>query len=256
MSNEIHATAARGFARAAESYERGRPEYPFDAVRLLVASLELVPGSMVVEPGAGTGKFTRLLVPSEAQIIAVEPVVQMRDKFTALLPGIPVLDGTAEAVPLPDNCADAVIAAQAFHWFQGEAALAEFHRLLRPGGKLGLIWNRRDEAVDWVGQLVQIIGRFEEGSPRYKSGQWKQAFSTTSFFSPLRHVEFGYRQSGSPDTVVDRVASMSIIAALSAETRGGVLEEVRTLLYEHPETRGRDAIAFPYRTDVFTADRI
>jgi ubiquinone/menaquinone biosynthesis C-methylase UbiE len=256
MSDNIHETAAHAFARAADSYERGRPEYPLDAVQRLVSWLELGPGKVVVEPGAGTGKFTRLLVPAAARIIAVEPVAQMRIKFSTLLPKLQVLDGTAEAVPLPDGSADAVIAAQAFHWFQGEAALAEFHRLLRPGGKLGLIWNRRDESVDWVAQLATIVDRFEAGSPRYKSGEWKRAFTTTSFFAPLRHAEFRYLQSGTPETVLDRVASMSIIAALNDEVRKGVLEEVRALLREHPDTRGRESIEFPYRTDVSAAERI
>ena len=124
MSNEIHATAAKGFARAADSYERGRPQYPLEALNSLNPWLELGPGKVVVEPGAGTGKFTRLRLPPAARIIAVEPVAQMRIKFSALTPGGQVLDGTAEAVPLPDGSADAVIAAQAFHWFQGKEALA------------------------------------------------------------------------------------------------------------------------------------
>jgi SAM-dependent methyltransferase len=256
MSNEIHATAAQGFARAADSYERGRPEYPLEAVNCLSSWLDLGPGKLVLEPGAGTGKFTRLLVPSQARIIAVEPVAQMRSKLSTLLPQVQVLDGTAEALPLPDGSADAVIAAQAFHWFQGEEALAEFHRVLRPGGRLGLIWNRRDESVAWVARLAEIVDRFEEGAPRYKSGEWKRAFATTSFFAPLRHAEFGYLQIGTPETVLDRVASMSIIAALNEDVRKGVLEEVRAMLREHPDTRGRESIEFPYRTDVYAADRI
>jgi len=256
MELVIHATAARGFARAADSYERGRPEYPPEALNCLNSWLGLGPGKVVVEPGAGTGKFTRLLVPSQARIIAVEPVAQMRRKFSTLLPEVQVLDGTAEAVPLPDGSADAVIAAQAFHWFQGEDSLAEFHRLLRPGGSLGLIWNRRDESVDWVARLATIVDRFEEGSPRYKSGEWKRAFTSTALFTPLRHAEFSYLQSGTPETVLDRVASMSIIAALNEEERKGVLEEVRALLREHPDTRGRESIGFPYGTDVYAAERI
>jgi ubiquinone/menaquinone biosynthesis C-methylase UbiE len=256
MSNIIHETAAQGFARAADSYERGRPEYPLDAVHRLVSWLDLGPGKLVLEPGAGTGKFTRLLIPSEARIVAVEPVAQMRNKFSTVLPQLQVLDGTAEAIPLPDACADAVVAAQSFHWFQGDAALAEFHRLLRPGGKLGLIWNRRDESVKWVAQLATIVDRFEERTPRYKSGEWRRAFAATSLFAPLRHAEFSYLQSGTPETVLDRVASMSMIAALDEEARHGVLEEVRDLLRVHPDTRGRESIEFPYRTDVYAAERI
>ena len=255
MSNDIHASAARGFSRAADSYQRGRPDYPQDAVERLVSWLDLAPGKVVVEPGAGTGKFTQFLVPSGARIVAVEPVAQMRAKLSELLPAIEAVDGTAEIIPLLDGSADALVVAQAFHWFRAEEALAEFHRVLRPEGRLALIWNRRDESVDWVAQLARIVDRFEEGTPRYKSGQWRKAFDSTALFTPLRHAEFGYLQVGTPETVLDRVASMSMIAALPEEIRGGVLEEVRALIREHPETRGRETIAFPYRTDVFAASR-
>jgi ubiquinone/menaquinone biosynthesis C-methylase UbiE len=115
----IHTTAAQGFSHAANAYERGRPDYPDEAVKLLVSFLGLGPGKLVVEPGAGTGKFTRLLVPSQSRIIAVEPVAEMRLKLSQLLPEVEALDGTAEAIPLPDGSVDAVVAAQAFHWFQG-----------------------------------------------------------------------------------------------------------------------------------------
>ncbi len=257
MSNEIHATAAQGFSHAADAYERGRPDYPAEAVSRMVSELALGPAGSVVEFGAGTGKFTRLLVPSGARIIAVEPVAEMRQKLSTLLPQIEAIDGTAEAVPLPDGCADAVVAAQAFHWFRGEEALAEFHRLLRHGGRLGLIWNRRDETVDWVARLANIVDRFEDGAPRYKSGEWKKAFEGTALFGPLRHSEFSYVQIGAPETVVvDRVASSSFIAALPADARECVLADVRTLLREHPATRDRDVIEFPYRTDVYVAERM
>jgi len=256
MSNEIHTTAAQGFSHAADVYERGRPDYPAEAVNRLVSRLDLRPGAVVVEAGAGTGKFTRLLVPSKARIVAIEPVAEMRRKLSTLLPEIEALDGTAEAIQLPDGSADAVIAAQSFHWFRGEEALAEFHRLLRQGGKLGLIWNRRDETVDWVAQLAKIVDRFEEGTPRYKSGEWKKAFERTTYFGPLRHDEVGYVQAGNLETVVDRVASSSFIAALPAVTRERVLADVRTLIREHPATRGRKSIEFPYRTDVYVAERV
>ena len=256
MPNGIHGTAARGFTHAAESYERGRPDYPAEAVDWLVAGLSLGPGKVVVEAGAGTGKFTRLLVPAGARIIAVEPVAEMRRKFSALLPEIEVLDATAEAVPLPDGSVDAVVAAQAFHWFRGEESLAEFHRLLKPGGKLGLIWNRRDESVDWMAKLAQLVDRFEEGSPRYKSGEWRRAFAATAFFGPLRHAEFGYVQTGTVDTVVDRVASMSFIAALPTPARSRVLDEVRSLVLHHPATREGELVEIPYRTDVYIAERL
>lgn len=251
MTDTIHAKVQRGFGRAGDSYEKGRPEYPAEAVSYLSEELGIASGKTVLEVGAGTGKFTRLLVSSRAWVVAVEPVEGMRRKFASLLPEVELLEGCAERIPLPDRSVDAVIAAQAFHWFRGEDALAEFHRVLRPGGGLGLIWNRRDESVEWVARLGEIYERHEGDTPRYKSGDWKRAFLATPLFAPLRHREFSYTQQGNPETVVDRVASSSFIAALPSTMREGVLTEVRALVREHPQTRDRQTIDIPYRTDVF-----
>ena len=116
----IHKMASAGFQLAAESYERGRPGYPDAAVAHLVDVLGLTAGSRVVELGAGTGKFTKRLLDTGAEIVAVEPVEAMRGKLQELLPSVHVVDGTAEAVPLPDANAVAVVAAQAFHWFRAQ----------------------------------------------------------------------------------------------------------------------------------------
>ena len=107
----------------------------------LVEQLGLWPGRVVVDLAAGTGKLARQLVPSGARVVAVEPLVEMRSRIPA---GIETLDGTAEAIPLPDDFADAVTVAQAFHWFDAEAALREIERVLQPSGLLALVSNRRD----------------------------------------------------------------------------------------------------------------
>ncbi|BCS54425.1 class I SAM-dependent methyltransferase [Geobacter sp. SVR] len=251
MIASVHEKAVVGFGTASDFYERGRPEYPKDAVDRLIHELAIVPGTTVVDVGAGTGKFTRLLASSGARIIAVEPVEGMRRKLAAVCPWIEVRDGSAEQIPLPSGSADSLTAAQAFHWFRGEEALAEFRRVLRPGGGLGLIWNLRDDSVDWMACLGRIYERYEGGTPRYKSGEWQHAFAATSLFAPLRHCEFAHTQIGTVQTLVDRVASASFIAALPDETRVQVLEEVRALVREHPETRGKEFIHIPYRTDLF-----
>jgi ubiquinone/menaquinone biosynthesis C-methylase UbiE len=247
----IHEQASIGFQRAADAYERGRPEYPAAAVEHLAHVLKIAAGSRVVELGAGTGKFTKALLTTGAEIVAVEPVEAMRRKLAEQLPGLPVVDGTAEAIPLPDASVDAVVAAQAFHWFRGEEALAEIHRVLKPGGGLGLIWNARDESLGWVRGLTQIIAPFEGAAPRYKSFQWKSAFESTGLFSPLETAEFTHVQTIPAEAIEDRVASISFIAALPDSTRAVVLEQVRELVRTDPAIRGRKHIDFPYRTNVF-----
>ncbi|HMJ74516.1 MAG TPA: methyltransferase domain-containing protein, partial [Iamia sp.] len=149
--------AAEGFSAGADDYERGRPSYPADAVEVLCRQLGIGPGARVLDLAAGTGKLTRLLVPTGAEVVAVEPVSEMRRRLRANVPQALVLDGTAEKLPLPDRSVDAVTVAQAFHWFDPEVALKEIAWVLKPGGGLGLIWNERDTREPWVDELSRLI---------------------------------------------------------------------------------------------------
>jgi ubiquinone/menaquinone biosynthesis C-methylase UbiE len=135
---------ARSFESVAEQYERARPEYADAAVDWVAERLGLVPGSRVLDLGAGTGKLTRQLVRRGLDVVAVEPGDEMRGVLQRVVPGAEALAGTAEAIPLPDGSVDAVSAGQAFHWFDLEAALPEMARVLRGGG-LALLWNMWDE---------------------------------------------------------------------------------------------------------------
>ncbi len=256
MRAAIHESAARGFALVPEDYERGRPMYPFEAVRRLVRELRIKPSSSVLDLAAGTGKLTRLLAQLGSDVTAVEPVDEMRKRLVETVPGVTALAGTAEAIPLGDRSMDAVTVGQAFHWFDGDAALAEIHRVLRAGTRLGLIWNVKDESVDWVAQLAEIIEPYRGSAPRVASGGWKDAFERTTLFSPLERARFSFVHETDMQTVIARVTSISFIAALAPRVRSRVVEQVRELVTTHPDTRGRRLFPLRYRTGVYWCDRL
>ena len=251
----IDPVAAGGFQAGAGAYQRARPDYPADAVARLAEVLRLGPGTRVVDLGAGTGVLTASLVPTGADVIAVEPVAAMRARLAASLTGVRVIAGLAEAIPIADASVDAVVAAQAFHWFDASRALPEIRRVLRPGSRLGLVWNVRDHAEPWVAEMAAIVDAYGDAIRRHESGEWRDAFEGETGFGPLGYAEFGNVQQVSPEQVVERVASTSFIAILPPAEREQVSERIRTLIATHPGTAGSDRIAFPHRTRVWWCER-
>jgi SAM-dependent methyltransferase len=256
MAEGMHEVAARGFATAGEAYEKGRPDYPPAAVQRLTRALGLGPGTRVLDLGAGTGKLTRRLAASGARVVAVEPVATMRRAFARALPEVPLAGGAAEALPLRAGAVDAAAVGTAFHWFDGPAALAELHRVLRPGGRLGLVWLARDETVDWVAELVRLVDGYKRGAPpRYTDGAWRGAFQTTALFTPLLTVQVPFTQAADRATALARVASTSFVGALPPAERQEVLQRVGIFLDTHPATRDEEDLQIPYRADVYWCTR-
>jgi len=247
----IHESAAKGFAAGADAYERGRPEYATEAIAALVRELGIGPGKRVLDLAAGTGKLTRQLATSGAELVAVEPIAEMRAKLEAVLPEVVAIEGTAEAIPLPNHSVDAVVVGQAFHWFDGIRAASEIRRVLKPGGALGLIWQARDPRLPWIERLDEIIDRADDGHPRFRTMGWREAFDRTALFEPLQTADFESIQRGSAATIVDRVASISYIAAMSEQRQQGVLDQVRELLATDAVTAGADVIELPYRAHAY-----
>lgn len=251
----IDRVAASGFEAGAAAYERSRPGYPPTAVAWLVERLRIGPNTRVVDLGAGTGKLTEQLVPTGARLVAVEPVEAMRAKLAALLPTVSTVAAAAEAIPLATGAARAVVVAQAFHWFDAPRALAEIHRVLEPGGGLGLMWNARDTSVDWVREMAAIVDEFGDAIRRHETGEWRGAFPAPGFGS-LEERSFPNVQPIAPEGVVDRVASTSFIARLPDGERSKVLERIRTLVRSHPQTKGREILDFAHATRVYVCERI
>jgi SAM-dependent methyltransferase len=251
----IHAAASWGFQAGAAAYERGRPGYSPETMEILVRELRIGPGRRVVDLAAGTGKLTRQLSSTGATVVAVEPVEAMRSTFANLLPGVPIVAGAAEAMPFGSASVDAVTVGQAFHWFDAPAAAREIGRVLTADGRLGMVWNVRDETVDWVAGLTRLIDPYQGDAPRLRASAWRAAFERGSPFGPLREAHVRYEQSTTPEGIVERFASTSFIAALPEKAHREVRSRVRDLLATHPETRGRDRLSMPHRTDVYWCER-
>jgi MOSC domain-containing protein YiiM/ubiquinone/menaquinone biosynthesis C-methylase UbiE len=247
----IHESAAKGFAAGADAYERGRPEYSTEAIERLIVELKLEPGKRVLDLAAGTGKLTRQIASSGAELVVVEPVAEMRAKLVAASPGVEALEGTAEAIPLPNHSVDAVVVGQAFHWFDGIRAVSEIRRVLKPDGAVGLIWQARNPTRPWIDRLNEIIDRADDGHPRFRTMAWREAFDRTALFEPLQTATFETVQRASPEMIVDRVASISYVAAMSAPRRERVLDEVRDLLATDPDTAGYDDVELPYHANIY-----
>ena len=253
---EIHQAAAAGYTAKAEAYVRGRPEYPAEVQDWLRDDLALKAGKTVLDLGAGTGKFLPHLSATGALVIAVEPVPAMRAQLIERNPGIEAKPGTAEQIPLPDGAVDAIVCAQAFHWFANSAALAEIHRVLKLGGTLGLIWNVRDESVAWVAALTRIMAPYEAGTPRYHTKEWRRLFPAEGF-GPLRERHFPNAHTGPAEQVIlDRILSVSFIAALPPAGQNGVAAQIQALIAATPELAGNGEVTFPYDTAAFSCTKL
>ncbi len=238
---------AASFGVVADAYERARPGYPDDAVRWLAGDEPCD----VIDLGAGTGKLTRSLVALGHRVTAVEPLEEMLEQLRRAVPGATAVSGSAEAIPLPDGSSDVVTCAQAFHWFDHPVALPEIARVLRPGGRLALVWNTRDDSVPWVSELTDtVIGRSE-----FRAGgvdSVVESIDESGLFGSVERASFAHVQMLGRSDLVELVRSRSQCAVLSEEERRPVLEHVAEL-FDAYSTDG--VLAMPYATECFRAVR-
>lgn len=244
MTPNVHPSTL-GFQRATAAYERGRPGYPVEIVDFLTDELDLSPNHTAIDVGAGTGKFTRLIAPL-AKVIAVEPLSNMRAHLRSIS-HLRFIDGTADHLPLPSNCADFIFAAQAFHWFASEDVLSEFHRVLKPNGRLVLVWNVRDDRAAWSAAITELLAQYETGTPRYHSQQWKQPLQNSDLFGPLELKVLPHILRGNVETVVDRVQSISFVASMPAVDQKPIIDSVRKIL----APMGDSEFEIPYQTHIY-----
>jgi len=231
----IDDVAARGFGAGAASYERARPGYPDDAIAVLRDVVGIGPGSAVCDLAAGTGKLTRRLLDLGASVVAVEPVPAMRAQLAEAVPGAEAVDGTAEDLPFDEASLDAVTVAQAFHWFDAPAALAEIARVLRPQGVLVLLWNERDESTPWVAEMSRLIRWHERTVSRYQHVAWAAIVASSGAYGPLEERTVRWDQPMTREVLGDRVRSISYIAAMPSPERERLASEVVALVARRAE---------------------
>jgi ubiquinone/menaquinone biosynthesis C-methylase UbiE len=247
--------AVRGFddGGVAAAYDRARPSYPAEVIAHIVGHGGIGPGRRVLDVAAGTGKLTRLLVPSGADVAAVEPMAAMRQRLARTVPTAEILDGTAERLPLPDDSVDVVTVAQAFHWFDAGLALAEMHRVLRPGGHLFLLWNMRDRDRDWVARWSDLVsaGELERPYDMYHDVDYAEVVAEARRFGPVHVWSHEWEQPCDEELLLARAESVSVVGRLSEDRRQAVLDHVRQLARTHPDLAGRAWFGFPYTTRVW-----
>jgi SAM-dependent methyltransferase len=222
---------AEQFANVADAYERGRPEHTPAVVGALAAELGLPPGAPVLDLAAGTGKLTRALVAAGFDVTAVEPHAALRDRLAPFVAEGRALEGLAEAIPLADGSVRAVTVADAFHWFDAPAALAEIARVLEPGGGLAVLVTWPDwSGAPWAEDLGRLMSDLRPEHPQFDGPRWQDAVQEAEGWGPLREVRVIVPQDHSPERLVAYMASVSWIAAMGEQEREQALTRIAALV--------------------------
>jgi SAM-dependent methyltransferase len=244
----VRAQRAGSFARVAAEYDRGRPGYPREAIEWLLGPDALG----VLDLGAGTGKLTGALLAAGHQVIAVEPLVEMRAILTSRLPEAQALAGSAEHLPLDGASVDAVAVGAAFHWFDHSAAQAEIARVLRPPGVLGLLGNAFDATTPWVARVREILG-----PPAIeRRGHWPSVVVLGENYAEVEDREFAHEQRVDRARLRDLASSRSSLAVMPDDQREAVLASLDRLWEQEPELAGSDHAVLPWRTRVRRCRRL
>ncbi|ANF31164.1 SAM-dependent methyltransferase [Leifsonia xyli] len=242
QQRDLHAAS---FDRAADVYDAARPSYPADAVSWLLDGTD----DPVVDLGAGTGKLTAALIDRGREVVAVDPSPEMLRVLRERLPDVAAHEGTGERLPLPDASAGVVLVAQAWHWMDAERAIPEVARVLRPGGRLGLVWNERDESFGWVRELGELM---DAGSAAFDD---EADPVLAPPFGPLEKHETRWVQALDHEGLLDLARSRSYFITKDPDAQAAVIESLRRLMREHPDLAGRDTFELPYVTRSYRATR-
>ncbi|MEJ3657353.1 class I SAM-dependent methyltransferase [Actinomycetes bacterium KLBMP 9759] len=243
---------ARSFGTVAADYARLRPDYPAVAVEWALAP---APGLEVLDLGAGTGKLTAALVTLPgATVTAVDPDPEMLGQLRTLLPDVRAVEGSAESIPLPDASVDAVVAGQAWHWFEPELAFPEIARVLRPGGVLAGLWNADDPDVEW---LTGMHDAGVQGRPVPSSTQAgdNSEMPEHPLFTPAERARFPHvHRLAGVEALIDVLRTHSWALMSEPADREAAFTRIRTYLATRPEV-SPDGFDLPLVTTVLRTVR-
>ncbi|CAO0791058.1 unnamed protein product [Mucor circinelloides] len=247
-SKSIHAVASKGFNLQTDAYAQTRPSYP---KALLNRIQEILPEkASVIDLAAGTGLMTKALVTKGFIVTAVEPVEGMRTKLMEVVPGVPCIEGTSWSIPVDGASQNAIVVAQAFHWFDDIKTLEEMHRVLKPGGYGILAWNLESgDRSEWVAKLRNCYEEYDEGVPQFRKMKWRQVFDTEkakSLFSlPYKSELFKHDYWVPKQDIWRRVLSKSYIASLDAPQQEALKVKVDAILKQVP-TDDQNRVLYPH----------
>lgn len=245
-----HPVAVSGFSSDPLRYERGRPGYPPEAVRFILAKVPHGPDDLILDVGAGTGKLTRALTSSQATVVAIDPVSEMVQLLPGFAPDAHVALGVAEQLPVAPGSVAAITCAQAFHWFDTELAWTEFARALRAGGVVALVWNARLRDVAWIDRIWSVMDRVEKTAP-WRNHDRPGRVAPHPDFAHVERTSFRHCVAMDQDGVMARVMSVSHVAVLPASDRTKIAREISAIL---ADVEG--PLEIPYRTDVLIRRRL
>lgn len=237
---------ALSFGVAAEVYHRVRPPYADAAVRWAFGNQ----GLDVVDLGAGTGILTRSLTALSHRCTAIEPDPRMRRILRRHLPETIVLHGTAEAMPLPDECADVVVAAECYHWFSPSAAHPEIARVLQPNGSFVVMWQLRDDTIPWAAALTEVLRAYDDTGASTVSPP-----ESGAHFTPFEKRLFPFNVTHTRESLIDLYRSHSFYIAADPRHRALLERDIGHLIDTHPDLRGEEQFIMPYVTQVHRAHR-
>ncbi|MFT4202239.1 class I SAM-dependent methyltransferase [Gordonia sp. (in: high G+C Gram-positive bacteria)] len=240
---------ATSFGAQTGAYESGRPDYPAAAVQWLLA--DLPPAPIVVDLGAGTGKLTRAIAAAlpAARLSAVDPDAEMLEALRAADPDVPTAVGTAEDLPLADASTDAVVLGQAWHWVDPAAASAELGRVVKPGGRLGLIWNIRDGGVEWVARLTAIMHASDAEQLIADGGP-----TVAAPFGPLECTTWSWVRPMTRARLHAMAASRSYLITCPAQERREIVAAMDEL-FDELGLHGEATVDLPYTTFAYRTTR-